>query len=117
VWTISTTHQYDADYAWYDKKRPRELAAVLRNVERYLAQLNASAAETLVTAGYMHSETHGVWAIDQKGGNGSLQETRLYVYPDVERKVLWLITIGNKDEQPDDVQKCRGFAESLRARK
>jgi len=55
-----------------------------------------------------------VVALDQKGGGGNLQETRLYVYPDEERKVLYLITIGNKDEQQSDIQTCNGFVELLK---
>jgi hypothetical protein len=64
-------------------------------------------------AGYIHPEPHGVVAIDQKGGGGNLQETRLYVYPHEERNVLYIITIGNKDEQPADVQFCSEFVNSF----
>ena len=95
------------------KKKPAELAAVLHNLKRYHAQLNAAPNPKAFTAGYMHAEPHGVVAIDQKGGGGNLQETRLYVYPCEARKVLYIITIGNKDEQAADIQFCGEFVMSL----
>lgn len=52
-------------------------------------------------------------AVDQKGGGGNLQETRLYTFADDETQTLWLITLGNKDEQSNDIQFSRKFVESL----
>jgi len=114
MWQVEPTTQWQRDQKWYEKKRPTELAAVLRNLKRYLAQLNAAPNPKAVSAGYIHHEPHGLVAIDQKGGGGNLQETRLYAYPHEERKVLYIITIGNKDEQPSDIQFCKEFVESLK---
>ncbi|MGA3284370.1 MAG: hypothetical protein ABSD57_07930 [Verrucomicrobiota bacterium] len=113
MWRIEPTPQYVKDQKWYEKKRPNELAAALYNLKRYVQQLNAAPNSKAFTVGYIHPEPHGVVAIDQRGGGGNLQETRLYVYPDEARKVLYIITIGNKDEQPSDVQFCNDFVGSL----
>ncbi len=61
----------------------------------------------------MHSESHGVWAIDQKGGGKNLAETRLYIYPDSHVKILHLITFGDKSSQPEDVHFCTEYVEAL----
>jgi hypothetical protein len=112
MWQIEPIPQFDKDRKWYEKKHPAELAAVLRNLDRYLSQLNAAANPKAFTAGYMHHEPHGVVALDQKGGGSNLQETRLYVYPHEEQKVLYIITIGNKQEQQADVGFCSEFVTS-----
>jgi hypothetical protein len=109
MWQIEAIPQFEKDRKWYEKKRPAELAAVLRNLDRYFEQLNSAPNPKAFMAGYMHTEPHGVVAIDQKGGGANLQETRLYVYPHEERKVLYIITIGNKDDQSSDVQFCSEF--------
>jgi hypothetical protein len=113
MWQIEATQQWDRDRKWYEKKRPAELAAVLHNLKRYVLQLNAAPNPRAFNAGYIHHEPHGVVAIDQKCGGPNLQETRLYVFPNEERKMLYIITIGNKDEQPADIQFCSEFVASF----
>lgn len=113
MWQLEPTTQWERDKKWYEKKRPTELAAVLHNLKRYMAQLNAAPNPKAVMAGYLHPEPMGVVAVDQRGGGGNLQETRLYLYPDEEQKVLYIITIGNKDEQSADVEFCKAFVKSL----
>ncbi len=111
MWQIEATPQWDRDRKWYEKKRPAELAAVLHNLKRYVLQLNAAPNPKAFTTGYMHHEPRGVVALDQKGGGANLQETRLYVFPNEEQKVLYIITIGNKDGQADDIRFCTEFVE------
>jgi len=103
------------DQHWYAKKKPHELAAVMRNLQRYLMLLKASKNSKCVQAGYLHPETMGVIAIDQRGFSGNLKETRLYVYPVDETKTVHLITIGNKDEQHSDIEFCKEFVNSITA--
>ncbi len=114
AWQIEPTDQFTADKAWYAKKHPRELEAVVNNVARYMSQLKQAKNALCVQAGYLHPEPHGVVALDQKGGGAALQETRLYVYPDGEKRILYLITIGNKNTQQDDIKLASRFVESLK---
>jgi hypothetical protein len=57
----------------------------------------------------------GVVAVDQKGGGPNLQETRLYTFADEVRNVLYLITIGNKSEQPSDIEFSKDFVKSIQS--
>lgn len=111
AWQLEPTSQWEKDARYYERKHPNELAAVLRNVKRYAALLEAAPNPRAVQAGFLHGEPRGVVAIDQKGGGGNLQETRLYTYADQAKKVLYLITIGNKNEQSGDVQLSKDFVE------
>jgi hypothetical protein len=113
MWQTETTTTWERDHKHYAKKHPNELAAVLRNLSRYVDQINASPNAKSVQAGYLHHEPLGVVAIDQKGSKGNLQETRLYTYACEERRVLYLITIGNKAEQSADIELSKEFVKSL----
>lgn len=113
-WQIEPTSRFNSDRDWYQKKRRAELEAVLNNLLRYLSQLRASPNSRCVQAGYMHHEPKGIIALDQSAGGGNLQETRLYTYADNEKNVLYLITIGNKDSQKDDLLVSTRFVESLK---
>jgi len=109
MWSTSPTTQWEKDRKYYEKKHPRELAAVLNNLGRYIDLLNRSKKAACAEAGYLHGEGAGVVAIDQKAGGKSLQETRMYIFANEAEKVLYLITIGNKDSQHDDVLYSRDF--------
>jgi len=115
MWETETTTQWLKDIKYYEKKHSNELAAVLRNLKRFLALLETAPNCKAVQAGFLHNEPKGIVAIDQKGGGGNLQETRLYTYPHEikSKKVLYLITIGNKNEQTTDIQLSKNFVESI----
>lgn len=70
MWEIEPSTQFEKDQEKYAKKRPNELAAVLRNLQRFLELLNVSNDAKFVHAGYLHPEPGGVVAIDQKGFSG-----------------------------------------------
>jgi hypothetical protein len=44
-----------------------------------------------------------------------LAATRLYVYPDVEAETLYLLTLGDKSTQADDIQDCKQFVKQIKA--
>jgi hypothetical protein len=108
-WRLQPSAQFSHIAKWYEKKHPNELTAILNNTTRYLSLLNACKNAAVAQAGYLHHEPCGVKAIDQKGGGRNLQETRLYTYADDTTRILHLITIGNKDEQPSDIEFSKQF--------
>ena len=115
MWKLEPSEQWGKDAKHYDKKRPNELAAVLRNLERFVKLLNVSKNSKSAEAGYLHKEPHDVIAVDQKGGGSNLQQTRLYTYPVDQTKTLHLITIGTKETQHSDIEYSKTFADSFKA--
>lgn len=113
MWTIEPSTQYEKDQRWYEKKRPNELAAVLRNLQRLLSLSNVSKNSKCLEAGYLHKEPAGIIAIDQKGFSGNLEETRLYTYLIDETKTIHLITIGNKQTQHADIEYSKEFVKQF----
>ena len=114
MWQIEPSTQWPKDLKWYEKKRPREIAAVLHNLQRYLDQINVAPNARAVQAGFLHNEPGGVVAVDQKASGPGLQETRLYTFADSETKTLHLITVGDKNSQSTDIKFCSGFVKSLK---
>ena len=99
------------------KKHPSELVAVMGNVDTYFIALKGLGNPLQIQAGFIHHEPAGIKAVDQKGGKqkSKLRQTRLYVYPDVERSTLFLFAIGNKTSQSDDIQYCREMIKKLKS--
>lgn len=78
-WQLEPTDQFTIDKAWYLKKHPRELEAVLNNLIRYVSQLKQSKNAFCVQAGYLHPEPRGVVALDQKGGGPVTRNPTLHL--------------------------------------
>lgn len=118
MWTFASTPEYTRRHRRYIKDNPRELNAVLANLDTYFATLNVGTKPSQIKHGFIHPETCGVIAIDQRGGKGKLAQTRLYIYPDVDTKTLYLITLGDKrDQKTSDIPTCRQFMKELRKEK
>lgn len=113
-WQLETSDGFTAVREWYEKKRPNELAAVINNLKRYSTQLIKAKNSLCVQGGYIHSEGRGVIALDESAGGSSLAATRLYVFPDDKRRVLHLITIGDKGSQQRDIKACHAYVDSIK---
>ena len=116
VWELDHTEKYETTYKRYAKKHPHELTAVLSNLDKYHSALNSIGKVLQITAGFIHREPNGVIALDQKGGGRKvkLKQTRLYLYPAVEEKVVYLLIIGDKKTQTKDIKYCSEFVRKKR---
>jgi hypothetical protein len=112
-WVFLPHSAYLRDLRWYAKKRPAELTAILRNLERYMTLLARSPSARAIQAGFLHPEPHGMVALDQRGGGGRLQETRLYCYTHTDSRTVHLLGIGNKSSQPADLARLSPVARTL----
>ncbi|MBV8176472.1 MAG: hypothetical protein JO151_18175 [Verrucomicrobia bacterium] len=97
----------------FQKKRPKQLEAVLRNLARYQQMLDEQPIARLIRANFIHPEKRGVVALTQQGFNPKQPATRLYVYPAQNSKTVYLITIGDKDTQSQDIEDCYEFIDTL----
>jgi hypothetical protein len=112
-WVLLPHSSYLRDLRWYRKKRPAELTAILRNLERYMTLLARSPSTRSIQAGFLHPEPHGMIALDQRGGGGRLQETRLYCYAYTGSRTVHLLGIGDKSSQSADLARLSPIARTL----
>ncbi len=113
---LEPTETFERKAKKWEKKWPGRLAAVLASLDRYQLVLGSVKNPGQVKIGATHTEGKGVIAIDQ-GGSQNLQETRLYIYPEPEEQVIWLLTIGNKRTQKDDIKYAHDFVKRLKEKK
>lgn len=121
MWAFEPTDEYIRARKRYAKKRPNELAAVHDNLEAYKKYLDLGVNPLNAKFGFLHDERRGVFAVDQRTSNSpsdrkktKLAQTRFYFYPEVETKTIFLLTIGDKSSQQDDVRRCHEYVESRR---
>lgn len=103
-WKALPTARADRDLQRLPRRHPREHAALLRNLSRYLGLLDAAPHARLIRAGFLHPEPGGVLAIDERGGGPGLRAMRLYTFADARTRTLHLLLIGDKDSQHADLR-------------
>jgi hypothetical protein len=112
-WQLVPTDLFVRRQEEFAKKRPKQLAAVLRNLARYREMIVHQPIARLISANFIHPEKKGIVALTQQGFRPQQPPTRLYLYPAQDSKTLYLITIGDKRTQGEDIQDCYQFLESL----
>lgn len=112
-WHFETTDLFLRRQKEFDKKRPGQLKAVLRNLARYQKMLDEAPVAQLISANFIHPEKRGIVAITQQGFNPKQPPTRLYLYAAQNSKIVYLITIGDKRTQPGDIEDCYQFIRTL----
>lgn len=115
MYTIASEDEHIKSQRWYEKKRQRELRALLVNLDKFFAALEAGAKPANIQGGFIHREPQGVIAISQQGGGKNLQETRLYLYVCEETQTVHLIVIGDKREQTRDLKLCKKVVDRIRS--
>ena len=112
-WYEEPTDLYLRGKKEFQNKRPMQLTAVLRNLERYRKMLLEQPIARLISAGFIHPEKRGIVAITQQGFKPKQPPTRLYLYPAQDSGIVYLITLGDKDSQRQDIQDCYAFIQTL----
>jgi len=106
VWQLVETDKYQTNFKKYSKKNGLELKGMIKNLDKYLGALESGVPPVNIKQGFIHNERQGVIAIDQSGGGPYLTQTRLYIYVKVKKETIYLLTIGNKKTQNDDIKYC-----------
>jgi hypothetical protein len=118
MWDYEPDEMFDRRAKRYQKDHPRELQAVLTNLNILQKALQAGANPQKIPFGFIHVEQRGVVAIDQKGGakrragqkgGKSLAQTRLYVYLDRDTETVHLVTLGDEEQPEGRREVCIGF--------
>lgn len=115
-WNMEPTDEFSRAAKWYSKKHTNEFIAVTANLDKYFNALQNLGNPLQITAGFIHNEPDGIIALDQKGGKQKvkLQQARLYIFPYLKEKVLYILTIGDKRSQSNDINYCRKFVRKIK---
>jgi len=110
MWGLEKATGFESRLKKFSKKHEVETSAAFSNLQTYVDVLNET--DNLQAANqqpFVHAEPDGMVAIDQRGAHierttGKLKATRLYVYAAVINQTVYLLGIGDKDSQKQDLQ-------------
>ncbi len=119
-WELEESGFFKDKMSQFRKKNEDVVLLISDNLDTYFKTLKKGIHPQQISTKFIHREPEGVKAIDQSGSRkklgigGKPKEGRLYVFPDVESKRLYLITIGDKKSQSADLADCKGFIKDLK---
>lgn len=113
TWQLTPCSDYEKRKKDFSKKWPAELRAVVSNLMTLLYALQeGTRPEQLKLLGFVHGNYPlGILSIDETGhGKSSRPKAlRLYVFPCETEQALYVMLIGEKARQSQDVALCKEF--------
>jgi hypothetical protein len=111
-WSIEVSPFFKSKIKNYQKKHPKETQTILDNLDTYHKALISGTNPMQINPSWIHIEPKGIKAIAQRGKRGA-KESRLYIYPEMKNRILYLITIGGKERQSKDIEDAKRFVKQL----
>jgi hypothetical protein len=112
-WLIENKYANAGKFERFAGNCPREYASLFTNLDRVVRHLNGGAKIGGFQIGFFRSEGGGVYRIGQSAV-AYAKESRLYVFPHQLSMTMYILTIGTKDRQADDIQEARTMAERIK---
>lgn len=95
----------------FAKTHRQELTNLFDNLHSYLLALKGDLTPQQISRGYVHDEPRGIKALDESGPGKHRKALRLYIYPETETQTLFVLAVGDKATQREDIRECVRFVE------
>ncbi|MDE3097838.1 MAG: hypothetical protein KGJ88_00040 [Verrucomicrobiota bacterium] len=113
-WQIESACASPGKFKKFSKKHRQEYDSMFANLEKIMNLLRNGHKIGGFSVGFFRSEGEGVYRIGQTGVP-SAKESRLYVFPDEQNRVMHVLNIGDKDSQHDDVNEAKQAAKNIKS--
>ena len=114
-WRISNEFATGSRFKKFAESYPREYQSCGSNLQRLLNFLNSGLQLSVLAQNlsFFRSEREGLYRIGQSGVK-SAKETRLYVYPHDTCRIIFILDIGTKETQRNDIASARKIIREIR---
>ena len=120
MWEPAKAKGFENNLKKFDRKHPKETEAVLANLQTALDVLNeTNNVKKVRKLNFARKEPEGIIALDSRGTKlkrtgTKLKATRLYIYAVEINFTLYLLRIGDKDSQVQDLKTCRNSVRKIK---
>ena len=111
MWDKNHDHASRSKFKKYGNKHRKEYLSCFANLDMFIGFLNMEIKPSLATFGFMHHEGGGLYAIAQTKVR-SPKETRLYIYCNETTETVFILGIGDKDSQRNDIREAKGLVKT-----
>ncbi len=115
-WQIDIAHASPGKFEKFAAKHRREYDSMFANLNKIMGLLREGHKVGSFQVGFFRPEGEGLFRVGQTGVP-SAKESRLYVFPDQEKRVMYVLNIGTKERQGEDINEAHEVVRSLKAQK
>lgn len=112
-WELSATHAVASKFKKYAKKHPDEYASCFENLDRVIQYLRRGYKWKSFQFGYLRPEGECLYRIGETGVSHA-KGTRLYIYVPDTGSMIYLISIGDKDTQENDIKEAKSIIRAIK---
>lgn len=114
-WRTSTEFATGSRFKKFAESYPREYESCAANVQRLINHLNSGIKLSVLAQNlsFFRSEREGLFRIGQSGVK-SAKESRLYIYPLEDIRMIFILDIGTKETQRTDIVSARKTIRQIR---
>jgi hypothetical protein len=112
AWEIDVAWASSTRFKKLSKRHPAEHDSCWANLNKIKKLLEGGARIGSFKVGFFRSEGGCVYRIGQSGLRDA-KETRMYIYPDEEAKILYVLGMGVKETQSVDIREAKGLAREI----
>jgi len=113
MWLQSSDYAEKGVIKRFVKKHPREAMSCFENLRDVIAALDAGGEPMRLPFGFYSSEGSEVYRIGQTGVKHPC-ESRLYIYSCVINTTVYVLTMGDKTTQQDDINRSKAIVRMIK---
>jgi hypothetical protein len=112
-WSIENAYALSTKIRKFAEDYEREYISLFTNLNRIVQHLNGGAKIGGFQIGFFRPEGGGVYRIGQSAVPYA-KESRLYTFPNQDNQTIYILTIGTKDRQTEDINEAKAITEQIR---
>jgi hypothetical protein len=112
-WQLDLGYASTGKFERFNKKHGREFDSLFINLNKILGVLKSGHKIGSFQIGFFRSEGDGLYRIGQTSVR-SAKESRLYVYPDQQTQTMYILSIGVKESQSQDINDAKASIKVIR---
>ena len=114
MWQQSSEYAEKGVIKRFVKRHPREAVSCFENLRDVVAALDAGGEPLRLPFGFYSSEGADVYRIGQTGVKHPC-ESRLYIYSCVINTTVYVLTMGDKSTQKDDINRSKAIVRRIKS--
>ena len=113
LWIVDAEYATKSQFKKFYKKHPAEYSSCFTNLDKVKSLLDSGYKLKEFKLGFFRSEGQSLYRVGQSGVVGA-KETRLYLYLYEYRKTIYVLSIGTKETQRQDIKNAKQLIKKMK---
>ena len=112
-WMLNVEYATKSQFKKFRKNHPEEYNSCFTNLDKVKSLLDSGHKLKEFQIGFFRSEGGNLYRVGQSGVVAA-KESRLYVYPSEAEQKIYILQIGTKETQQQDIKKAKQLIKNIK---